>query len=129
MKTLLLLFLLFTLSSQAQFTVMAKCIKLQDVPLDSILNPQAGAIAFSGNTLYYFNGTQWRSADNLECEQKIKLGYGCFTGDPEPEDFTDIWGEPDYFFQFTLVNTLNGYKVFQGSYIPESGYHFVKLKQ
>lgn len=123
MKTLLLFLLLFTLSTQAQITVKQYGVQLPDVSLDSITDPHPGAIAFSDSTLYYYTGTHWQGL------QPIRLGYGSWEGDPDQEDFTDVWGEPDYFFQFTFVNLHNGYRVFQGSYIPGAGYHFVKLKQ
>lgn len=124
MKYLILSICLYIgLSGQAQFTVKQYGIQLPNVSLDSIQNPPAGYVVFSDSTLYYFTGSHWQGLN------QVLLGYGSWEGDPDQEDFIDVWGEPSYHFQFTFINTNNSYRVFQGSYIPESGYYFVKLKQ
>jgi hypothetical protein len=128
MKKLLFIFLISGLSTQAQFTVKELCIQLQTVCLDSILVPQQVDIAFSDSVLYYYNGSSLVDVGSFtECQNRIKIGYGDFNGEPQQEDFIAVFGLPDYYFIFPLIR---GNHIWQGSYIPElpEKYNYVKLK-
>lgn len=124
--TLLILLFSFSLSTQAQFTVHPLSIQLPKVNLDSI-QAEAGMIAYENSTLWYCDGVNWIDIGSaIECQNRVKLGFGTFSGDPSQADFISIFGEPDYHFVFTVVS---GGKCYQGSYIPDFGYFYLKLKQ
>ncbi len=135
MKKLLFIFLISGLSTQAQFIVNAKSIRLFNVCLDSIqfAPSQQCKIVFSDSVLYYYNGSSWVDVGSYsECQNRVKIGYGDFNGEPQQEDFIAVFGLPDYHFIFTLKKIGRCNDVWQGSYVPSmpigKKYNYTKLK-